>query len=293
FNTKPTGAVTVGRRISSIAIDPTNIQRAALVFDSFWWINPKYRTSHVFLTIDGGTTWADVSGTDGSGPVGNLPDMPFWSVVFDITGSTASKPPAIVVAGDAGDDDGGRLAGGAAGDVEHHGPERHVGEIADRSAAVGAADVGPGGAAIDGKEDMARAVLGIDPPETIEHQSGALDVGGVNGDAADAAADRDCAGGLGVECAGVPGGAAVAGEVHGAVFASRPDDAGRSGGSGEAANVVGRGENGGEVLAGVRALVERLYLADVDDTLAGVCSGLVECNGAGRASIGEADADFS
>ena len=101
FNAKPAGTVPIGR-ISSIAIDPTNIQSVAAVCDGFSGVHAKYRTRHVFLTRDGGTTWADVSGTDGGGPVGNVPDMPLWSVVFDITGSTASKPPAIIVAGDAG-----------------------------------------------------------------------------------------------------------------------------------------------------------------------------------------------
>ena len=101
FNTKPASTVPIGR-IGSIAIDPTNIQRVAAVCDGFSGVHPKYRTRHVFLTLDGGTTWADISGTDGGGPVGNVPDMPLWSVVFDITGSTASKPPAIIVAGDAG-----------------------------------------------------------------------------------------------------------------------------------------------------------------------------------------------
>ncbi|HEY3705005.1 MAG TPA: choice-of-anchor D domain-containing protein [Terracidiphilus sp.] len=101
FNSKPAGTVRIGR-ISGIAVDPTNTNRAAAVCDRFSGVHPKYRTRHVFLTVDGGTTWADISGTDGSGPVGNVPDMPLWSVVFDKTGSSATQPPAIIIAGDAG-----------------------------------------------------------------------------------------------------------------------------------------------------------------------------------------------
>jgi hypothetical protein len=101
FTTKPAGAVKIGR-INGIAIDPTNIQRVAVVCDRFSGVHPKYRARHVFLTLDAGTTWADISGTDGNGPVGNVPDMPLWSVVFDISGSTVTQPPAIIVAGDAG-----------------------------------------------------------------------------------------------------------------------------------------------------------------------------------------------
>src|ERR1022692_2758877 len=40
----------------------------------------------------------DVSGTDGAGPVGNLPDLPLHSVVFD----QSATPSAIIVAGDSG-----------------------------------------------------------------------------------------------------------------------------------------------------------------------------------------------
>ncbi|UWZ84399.1 choice-of-anchor D domain-containing protein [Occallatibacter riparius] len=101
FTSKPAGAVKIGR-ISGIAIDPTNLQRVVCVCDRFSNVHAKYRTRHVFLTLDGGATWADISGTDGNGPVGNVPDMPLCSVVFDITGSTASQPPAIIIAGDAG-----------------------------------------------------------------------------------------------------------------------------------------------------------------------------------------------
>jgi len=52
----------------------------------------------VYLTTDGGVTWNDVSGTDGKGPAGNLPDLPLHSVVFD----NSVNPSAMIVAGDAG-----------------------------------------------------------------------------------------------------------------------------------------------------------------------------------------------
>jgi hypothetical protein len=96
--TTPGGAGIAIGPVNHIAIDPTNTQRVAVVYGGVSGINSKFRTQHVFLTLDGGATWNDVSGTDGNGPVGNLPDLPLRSVVFD----TSANPPAIVVAGDAG-----------------------------------------------------------------------------------------------------------------------------------------------------------------------------------------------
>jgi len=84
--------------VNHIAIDPRNTQRVAVVYGGVSGIHARYRTRHVFLSLDGGATWNDVSGTDGNGPVGNLPDLPLRSVVFD----TSSNPSAIIVAGDAG-----------------------------------------------------------------------------------------------------------------------------------------------------------------------------------------------
>jgi hypothetical protein len=86
--------------VNGIAIDPTNTQRIAVVYGGVSGIHAKYRTRHVFLSTDNGATWADVSGTDGNGPVGNVPDLPWRSVVFDTSNAPAS--PAIVIAGDAG-----------------------------------------------------------------------------------------------------------------------------------------------------------------------------------------------
>jgi hypothetical protein len=96
--TAPGGAGIAIGAVNHIAVDPTNTQRVAVVYGGVSGIHSKYRTRHVFLTLDGGANWADVSGTDGNGPVGNLPDLPLRSVVFD----TSANPAAIVVAGDAG-----------------------------------------------------------------------------------------------------------------------------------------------------------------------------------------------
>ncbi len=96
--TTPGGAGIPMGPVNAIAVDPTNLQRIAVAYGGVSQIHSKFRTRHLFLTTDGGVTWADVSGTDGSGPVGNLPDLPLRSVVFDVS----ATPPAIVVAGDAG-----------------------------------------------------------------------------------------------------------------------------------------------------------------------------------------------
>jgi hypothetical protein len=61
-------------------------------------INSKYRTQRIFLTNDSGGAWNDMSGTDGAGPVGNLPDLPLHAVVFD----SSADPSAIIVSNDAG-----------------------------------------------------------------------------------------------------------------------------------------------------------------------------------------------
>jgi hypothetical protein len=50
------------------------------------------------MTIDGGSTWNDISGTDGGNPLANLPDLPLSSVVID----PGTSPHSIIVASDAG-----------------------------------------------------------------------------------------------------------------------------------------------------------------------------------------------
>ena len=98
LNTTPSGAGAWTGPVNHIAIDPANTQRVTVVYGGVSGIHSKFRTRHVFLSVDGGANWADISGTDGSGPVGNIPDMPMRSVVFD----NSTSPSAIIVAGDAG-----------------------------------------------------------------------------------------------------------------------------------------------------------------------------------------------
>jgi Abnormal spindle-like microcephaly-assoc'd, ASPM-SPD-2-Hydin len=86
-----------GQFVSGIAIDPTNTTRVVVTYTGFFGNNPtNLRTKHVFLTTDGGTSWTDISGTDGG--TQNLPDLPVNSVVMD----PGTTPPSIIVADDAG-----------------------------------------------------------------------------------------------------------------------------------------------------------------------------------------------
>ncbi len=94
FNTQPGGT----GPLNGVAIDPITPDRVAVVYGGVSGIHSKYRTKRIFLTTDCGVTWNDVSGTDGSGPLGNLPDLPMHSVVFD----KSATPPALIVASDAG-----------------------------------------------------------------------------------------------------------------------------------------------------------------------------------------------
>lgn len=96
--TTPGGAGVSMGPVNAIAIDPTKKERVAVAYGGVSGIHAKYKTRHVFLTLDNGATWYDVSGTDGNGPVGNVPDLTMRSIVFD----TSFSPPAIIVAGDAG-----------------------------------------------------------------------------------------------------------------------------------------------------------------------------------------------
>jgi hypothetical protein len=84
--------------VTSIGIDPADESRVAVVYGGQSGIDATYRTLRVFLTSNGGGAWVDVSGTDGEGPAGNLPDLPVHAVVFD----ASISPSAIIVANDAG-----------------------------------------------------------------------------------------------------------------------------------------------------------------------------------------------
>lgn len=84
--------------VSGIAINPADTKMVVVVYAGFSGISPIKRTKHVFLTTDNGSTWNDISGTDGGNPIDNLPDLPVHSVVIDPN----TSPPTIIVANDAG-----------------------------------------------------------------------------------------------------------------------------------------------------------------------------------------------
>lgn len=69
-----------------------------MIYPRFSGIGPANRTRHVFRTTDNGTSWNDISGTDGGNSALNLPDLPVHSVVIDASAS----PHRIIVGSDAG-----------------------------------------------------------------------------------------------------------------------------------------------------------------------------------------------
>jgi hypothetical protein len=83
--------------VTDIAVDPASTDRVAVVYAGFSSINSRARTKHCFLTTNNGADWADISGTDGA-MTGNLPDLPFHSVVFD----DSTVPPTIIVGTETG-----------------------------------------------------------------------------------------------------------------------------------------------------------------------------------------------
>lgn len=62
------------RPVTRIAVDRSNYRIAYVAYSSFNASTPS-RPGHVFRTLDGGQTWADISG--------NLPDAPVNSVILD------------------------------------------------------------------------------------------------------------------------------------------------------------------------------------------------------------------
>ncbi len=87
-----------GGQINSIAINPLNSNDVVVVYLGLCAAcSADDRQRRVFRTLDGGTTWNDISGTDGN-PVGNLPNLPMHSVVFD----TGTTPASIIVSTDVG-----------------------------------------------------------------------------------------------------------------------------------------------------------------------------------------------
>ncbi|MFL6305125.1 MAG: choice-of-anchor D domain-containing protein [Candidatus Sulfotelmatobacter sp.] len=79
--------------ISGIAIDPHHPDQVAVCYLSFSGKNARSRTAHVYIKKDGVNIWADASGSDGTGPNGNLPDLPYYDIAFD--GST--NPSTLLV----------------------------------------------------------------------------------------------------------------------------------------------------------------------------------------------------
>ena len=64
------------RFVTDIAADPSNSQRAVVVYSGFN-VNTPTTLGHVFITNDMGNTWTNISG--------NLPDVPVTSVAIDPT----------------------------------------------------------------------------------------------------------------------------------------------------------------------------------------------------------------
>jgi hypothetical protein len=91
------GAVS-GLPIGAVAIDPGNTAEVFVVYQGFSQINPTSRTKHIFHTTTSGSSWTDISGTDGGDPSQNLPDIPLNAVVID----PGTTPHTIIVASDAG-----------------------------------------------------------------------------------------------------------------------------------------------------------------------------------------------
>ena len=85
----------LNQRVTGIAIDPDNTDRIVVVYPGFCggFCAPGNRTRHVFYTTDQGQTWTDISGTDGGGSAGDLPDLPVMSVVID----PQTSPHSIIV----------------------------------------------------------------------------------------------------------------------------------------------------------------------------------------------------
>jgi len=89
-----------GTAVSDVVINPLNTDEVVVTYLGICGApcnNPDNRMRRIFLTTDRGQNWDDISGTDGN-PVGNLPNLPTHSVVYDI----GTLPPSIVVANDTG-----------------------------------------------------------------------------------------------------------------------------------------------------------------------------------------------
>ena len=84
--------------VSEMAINPLNSNEVVATYRGLCGTCASGdRMKRIFRTADGGTTWADISGTDGN-PSGNLPNLSTHSVVYDI----GTSPPSIIVSNDFG-----------------------------------------------------------------------------------------------------------------------------------------------------------------------------------------------
>ncbi len=93
-------AVTVtggpAQEIGGIAVDSENANAVVVTYEGLNATAAGQRTRHVFSTSNGGTSWTDISGTDGG--ANNLPDLPTHDVVID----SFTTPASIIVSNDAG-----------------------------------------------------------------------------------------------------------------------------------------------------------------------------------------------
>lgn len=93
-------AVTVtgapGQEIGGIAVDSESANSVVVTYEGLAATAAGLRTRHVYATTNGGTSWTDISGTDGG--ANNLPDLPTHDVVID----SYTSPASIIVSNDAG-----------------------------------------------------------------------------------------------------------------------------------------------------------------------------------------------
>lgn len=69
------------RQVVSVAVHPRIPMMACIAYQGFSGSTADGPTQHVFLTVDGGIRWTDISGTIGYTQT-NLPDLPVWAVTF-------------------------------------------------------------------------------------------------------------------------------------------------------------------------------------------------------------------
>ncbi len=81
------------QQVQGIAIDPNS---ANTVFVAYPGINGTSPSQHIFMTINSGANWTDITGTGAD----SLPDLPFHTIAIDP--STSSTPRTIIVGGDGG-----------------------------------------------------------------------------------------------------------------------------------------------------------------------------------------------